>query len=118
MAKGRVAGMKKHRVRMQELTDPVREAEVFKDCVNLSDNFENLFEMPVFFYMASTVIYVTQAVDGIYLVACWLYVFLRVAHSYVHCTTNRVKYRFRIFGLSVVVLLLIWVRIAYQVLTV
>lgn len=112
----RVAGMKKHRAGLRELADPKREAEIFFDARNPSDNFENLFEMPVLFFAAGLVIYVLGRVDMTYLVGAWLYVALRVCHSYVHCTSNRVKYRLRFFAASAAVLLWIWVRIGLQIL--
>lgn len=113
---GRVAGMKKHRARIQSLADPVREAQVFSEAANLSDNFENLFEMPVLFFAANLTIYVLSRVDGVYLGLAWLYVILRVLHSAVHCKSNRVKHRFQLFFFSAAVLLAIWVRIASQIL--
>lgn len=117
MFKGRVAGIKKHQARLQSIADPVKENEIFSDVINVSDNFENLFEMPVLFYIASLVIFVLSRVDQTYLALTWLYVILRIVHSYVHCTSNKIKFRFRFFGLSVLVLLIIWTRIAVQILT-
>lgn len=113
--RSRVAGMRKHRVGIQTLADPEREAEVFSEAVNPADNFENLFEMPVLFFVASIVIFVLGKVDGLYLAGAWLYVVFRALHSYVHCGSNRVKYRFRFFGLSVLVLLGLWLRIGWQI---
>jgi hypothetical protein len=113
---GRLGGMKKHRARIQSLADPVREAQIFSESVNISDNFENLFEMPVLFFTASLVIYVLSRVDHVYLALTWLYVVLRVLHSIVHCTSNRVTYRSLLFFFSMVVLLTIWIRIASQIL--
>ncbi len=115
MFRGRLAGIKKHQARIQTLADPVKEAQIFTDSANSADNFENLFEMPVLLYVASVIIYVLSKVDALYLGLTWLYVILRYAHSYIHCTNNRVKYRFRIFAGSVIVLFIIWMRLAAQI---
>ncbi len=115
MFRGRVAGMRKHQTRIQALADPKVEAVVFENSRDASDNFETLFEMPMLFYFASVVIFALERVDATYLVLSWMYVLLRVFHSYVHCTTNRVKFRFRAFAGSVFVLLGLWGRIAYQI---
>jgi len=68
----------------------------------------NLFEMPVLFYVACIVFYVTGKVDGIALTLAWLYVALRIAHSVVHLTYNNVLHRLAAFGASTFVLLALW----------
>ncbi|MEN9559865.1 MAG: hypothetical protein RLZZ502_1076 [Pseudomonadota bacterium] len=73
-----------------------------------ADNYRNLFEMPVLFYVLCVVLYVTQGVNMAFLVAAWLYVALRYAHTYVHCTSNRVKYRFIAFAVSAFLLGGMW----------
>ena len=40
--------------------------------------------------------------------AAWIYVALRVAHSAIHCTYNRVLHRFAVFATSCAVLLGMW----------
>ena len=74
-------------------------------------NFMNLFEMPVLFYVACIIFFVTNTVDGLALGLAWLYVALRVAHSVVHLTYNNVIHRLAAFAASTIVLLLLWVRL-------
>jgi hypothetical protein len=76
-------------------------------------NYMNLLELPVLFYVACIVLYVTAKVDAVALGLAWAFVALRIAHSAVHLTYNRVPHRFRIFALSVVVLLALWTWIAF-----
>jgi hypothetical protein len=64
---------------------------------NPSDNFKNLFEIPVIFYALATYLLVTGQVDGIYLAAAWVFVGFRVLHSLVHCTVNIVMLRFYLY---------------------
>jgi len=71
----------------------------------------NLFEMPVLFYVASVILFVTNAVDGLALVLAWLYVASRIAHSLIHLTCNNVIHRLAAFAASNVVLLVLWVRL-------
>src|SRR5207248_2983254 len=50
----------------------------------IARHFSNLFEMPVLFFAALLMIYVTRQASP-WLVGCaWLYVALRYAHTYVH----------------------------------
>jgi hypothetical protein len=74
-------------------------------------NFMNLFEMPVLFYVACVILFVTNAVDGLALVLAWLYVASRIVHSLIHLTYNNVIHRLAAFAASNVVLLVLWVRL-------
>ena len=73
-------------------------------------NYINLFEAPVLFYIACLTLYVTSHVDGIALAMAWLYVALRIAHSVVHLTYNKLAHRGMLFALSNVVLASLWIR--------
>lgn len=84
------------------------------EVLNPSSNFKNLFEIPVLFYVLAFFLFVTERVDMIYLVAAWLFVLSRYAHSFVHCTFNHVMTRFMIYLGGVVVVVFIGVRAVYQ----
>ena len=73
-------------------------------------NFMNLLEMPLLFYVACVVAYVTKSVDGAMLALAWLYVALRLGHSIVHLTYNRVMHRLGFYAASALVLAAIWIR--------
>lgn len=115
LVRARIRAIKRARVNPQVIADPARFDAVLRSAENISDNFENLFEMPVLFYIAAVVIFVLQMTDSFYLAAGWAYVFLRCLHSFIHCTYNRIMHRFYAFLLSSVVLWAIWVRIGYQI---
>ena len=76
-------------------------------------NAMNLFQMPVLFYLASLILFVTGLADAGFVALGWVYVALRVAHSLVHVTYNRVLHRFVPFALSNGVLVVIWARVAW-----
>ncbi len=67
---------------------------------NPSDNFKNLFEIPVLFYALALYLFVTNQVDVTYLTAAWIFVAFRVLHSAVHCTINIVMLRFYLYLVS------------------
>jgi len=81
-----------------------------------SDNFQNLFEMPVMFYVACLGMYFTHTVGTAVLVLAWVYVLLRYAHSWVHCGPNKVMLRFRFFAMSFFALVAIWAMWGYALL--
>jgi hypothetical protein len=83
--------------------------EVPPDVSLFNRNLMNLLEMPVLFYVACLVLYVTSRVSVVVLVGAWLFVLLRLLHSFVHLTTNRVIARLISFTASNIILLVIWI---------
>lgn len=77
-------------------------------------HFINLFEVPVLFYVTVVMAYVTSQVSY-WLIACaWTYVALRYLHTLIHLTSNDVLTRFRVYGASGLVLLVMWSSLLFQ----
>ncbi len=74
----------------------------------------NLFEAPVLFYVVAILIYVTAQVSGLLVALSWLYVAARCAHSYIHLTSNVVIWRLRVFAVSWLVLVVLWLTFLVQ----
>lgn len=79
-------------------------------------NFINLFEVPVLFYALIPLLILTNTADNISLFFSWAFVATRVLHSIIHVTTNKLFLRMRIYGIGSFILLLLWLRLAYQLL--
>jgi hypothetical protein len=77
-----------------------------------SDNYRNLFEAPVLFYVAALAAFALKVVTPLLVALAWLYVACRVVHSLIHVTTNRVKHRFLAFVASHAVLFVVWIVLA------
>jgi hypothetical protein len=71
-------------------------------------NYMNLLEMPILFYVVCILLYVSHRVDQRFLTLAWVYVGLRVLHSLVHLTYNKVTHRLTLFALSNVVVATMW----------
>lgn len=78
-------------------------------------NLMNLLEMPVLFYALTLTLVVTRRADVTALVLAWVYVGLRVGHSLVHLSYNRVRHRLTIYAVSNVVLAVMWARLVLMV---
>ena len=68
-------------------------------------NYNHLHEQPTVFYAIAIVLAVIGQGDGMNELLAWIYVGLRVAHSLVQATANKVMVRFVLFALSSVVLM-------------
>ena len=109
----RVKFYKSNRVRPQKTATSVQMAATITDS-RAADNFKNLFETPVLFYVASLVIFSAGLICTAHLVLAWGYVAARYSHSYIHCTSNVVMRRFYAFVASCACLMGIWLMLAYQ----
>jgi hypothetical protein len=90
---------------------------VVPDRVNWkSHNYAHLMEQPTLFYATVVILGVIGAGDGVNLQLAWGYVALRVAHSIVQSTWNRVAVRFTLFSLATLALLALAVNAARLVL--
>ena len=87
-----------------------------EDLTVASRNLVNQFEVPVLFYVSSILAYVTGQGTAVLVGLSWLYVVARYIHSYIHLTTNRLIWRFRVFAFSCLVLLAIWIVLGLQLL--
>lgn len=89
--------------------------EVPADLVVLNRHLMNLLEMPVLFYVVVLAFYATRRVEAITVWLSWAYVALRLAHSFVHLTSNRIISRLMTFAAGNVVLLAMWVWFLWRV---
>ncbi|WP_341712200.1 MAPEG family protein [Erythrobacter sp.] len=70
-----------------------------------ADNYNHLHEAPTVFYAIALVLAVTGQGEGLNALLAWIYVGLRIVHSLVQATANRVLVRFVLFALSSLVLM-------------
>ena len=71
-------------------------------------NYMNLLELPVLFYVACLLIFVTATTTASILALAWAYVAARVLHSVVHLTYNKVVHRLTLFAISNGLLIALW----------
>lgn len=78
-------------------------------------NYNHLHEAPTVFYAVALVLALVGQGDGISALLAWLYVLLRIVHSLIQATINRVMWRFAVFILSSLVLIGLILRAAIAV---
>jgi hypothetical protein len=93
-----------------------REAAVHLENVAAADNFRNLFELPVLFFVICPALYATGHVTSLQLGLAWAFVLFRCAHSLIHVTYNRVMHRFRVYLLGMACVFAMWAVFAVQLL--
>jgi hypothetical protein len=115
MYSSRIGEMKRERIHPQSVATSAQMAARLHD-TRAADNFRNLFELPVLFYLALVVAALTAQATMPILTLAWLFVVLRIAHSAIHCSYNKVMHRFQAYFAGSVALWLLWVVLAFGLL--
>jgi len=113
MYRKRVSEMKRNKIHPQSVRTRSIAHGVLKDSESAADNFSNLFELPVLFYVAILLALILMLQDGMLVLLAWTWVAARLVHSLIHITYNRVMHRFVAFMISSFVLFAIWTRLGW-----
>lgn len=81
----------------------------------VAHNYNHLHEAPTLFYAVALVLAIIGHGDGLNAAIAWGYVALRVAHSLVQVSVNRVVVRFALFALSSLALIVLILHAAIPV---
>lgn len=103
----RIGEMRARGISAQDIAT-ARQATARLQNIQASENFQNLFEVPVLFYVLCALLLATHSVSTFLVVGAWVFVILRGLHSLVHCTYNQVMHRFILYLLSTLVLFAMW----------
>jgi hypothetical protein len=104
----RVQEMKMKRIHPQTAATSSKMAARLEN-VQAADNFRNLLEVPVLFYALCAVAIGLHQTPLWLVLGAWAFVLLRLAHSVIHCTYNKVMHRLAAFLASLVLLVVMWV---------
>ena len=107
MLQVRMSEMKEKRIHPQATATSLQMAARLQS-VQPADNFRNLFETPVLFYALMAIAIGAGHTPGWLVAGAWAYVLLRVVHSIIHCTYNTVMHRFAAFGISFLLVVVLW----------
>lgn len=107
MLKRRIKAMKQEQIHPQTIALSSEKSDKLLD-TRASDNFINLFEVPVLFYALCAMSIATNHTPFWLSIAAWGFVALRFLHSYIQCTHNKVMLRFKVFLAGFFLLISMW----------
>lgn len=111
MAYCRLTTLSRERIHPQKVANSAQMAALVADS-RASDNYRNLFELPVLFYVAMLTAHVTAHTGILVIALAWAFVVFRYVHSLIHCSYNGVTHRFVAFILGFVSLVALWTVLA------
>jgi hypothetical protein len=82
----------------------------------IANSYNSQFQLPVLFYVLTILAIATRHADFLFVVMAWLFVVARLAHAFIHTSSNYVPNRFNAFAVGAVVLLLMWIIFAVRIL--
>ena len=82
----------------------------------ISNSYDSQFQIPLLFYVLVILAWITRQADLIFVVMAWVFVLSRLAHAYIHTTSNHVPTRFNAFAVGVLLLLVMWIIFAVRIL--
>lgn len=74
-----------------------------------ANNFINLFEVPVLYFALVPLLLITAHAGHVQVTLAWVFVALRLVHSFVQIVVRRVPLRFIVYLASCVVLSAMWI---------
>ena len=81
----------------------------------LSQNYTNLLELPLLFYIVCLAVIVLNLNIQDFVVYAWIYVGFRYIHSLIHVTYNHILHRLSAFAVSCFVLIAMWLKLVLLV---
>ena len=76
----------------------------------------NQFELPMLFHVVCLSLYVTGGVSMLVVAVAWLFVLSRYVHTFIHVTSNRIRYRQPAFIVGFVSVFVLWVVLVLRLL--
>jgi hypothetical protein len=106
----RIPALRAARIDLEAVSRTGAKLDLPPEVSRVADNYNHLHEQPTLFYALALAAQLADAVDGVSVALAWIYVVLRVMHSYVQGTRNVIIVRFYVFAAASLVLLLLLLR--------
>lgn len=80
------------------------------------NNLANQFELPMLFHVVCLALYVTNGASIVAVAVAWVFTLSRLLHTYIHVTSNRIRYRQPAFTLGFIAVGILWLLLALHLL--
>ena len=100
------SALRRGEVRPQDVD--LRQPNWPRPIMQINNSYTSQFELPVLFYVLTILAIIAKHADFLFVVMAWIFVLSRIAHAYIHTTSNNLKLRGPFFGIGAVVLALMW----------
>lgn len=102
----RVKAVKSGQIRLSQFR--LNSGDMPDNVAQAARNYTNLFEVPMLFYTAGAIAIALGIQVPAMVITAWIFVLARIAHSWIHLTSNNVIHRLRAYMLGNICVLVIW----------
>ncbi len=103
----RIPAMQKAGITPQAARHPgTWESGIPSSARQVAENYNHLLEQPTILYALAFYIVLMAHTDRTHVYLAWAYVVLRILHTLIQCTVNIVTWRFSVFALSTIALMI------------
>ena len=81
---------------------------------SVARNLINQFELPFLFYAVCIALYLVNGVNDATILLAWAFVISRIAHSWIHITSNRIRHRRPMFIVGFLINGILWLWLAWK----
>lgn len=114
MGRLRIGGLRSGDVRIKDIA--LGERNWPAQTLQVSNTYANQFELPVLFYAIVAFALITRKADLPFVILSWLFVLTRIIHAYIYTTSNKITWRFQVFLIGALILMLMWIIFALRIL--
>ncbi|SIQ00162.1 hypothetical protein SAMN05880590_101706 [Rhizobium sp. RU35A] len=105
----RVAAVRAGRATVSQFRENLQDPP---DSLFVHNNLKNQFELPVLFHVVCMALYMTSGDNPVIIGLAWFFVLSRCVHTYIHVTSNRIRYRRLAFMAGAAALGCMWIWLA------
>jgi hypothetical protein len=98
--------LRRGEVRVQDVD--LRQLNWPRPVQQINNSYTSQFEQPVLFYVLTILAIISKHADFLFVVMAWVFVAARLAHAYIHVTSNNIDLRGPVFGVAAIVLAVMW----------
>lgn len=113
MSRRRVAAIREGRAKTSQFRQNLSEPE---ESLFARNNLTNQFELPTLFHPVCIALYVTGGAGTVPVAIAWVFVVSRFAHTAIHVTSNRIRYRRPVWIVGFLAMGCLWLWLALHLL--
>jgi hypothetical protein len=113
MSRRRIAAIRAGKAKTSQFRQNQSEPE---ESLFARNNLTNQFELPTLFHPACIALYVTGGATLIPVLLAWAFTLSRIAHTAIHVTSNRIRYRRPVWIVGYFAVAGLWVWLALHLL--
>jgi hypothetical protein len=106
--------LRRGEVRPQDID--LRQPNWPRPIMQINNSYTSQFEAPILFYVLTVLAIVTKQADLFFVVLSWIFVLARLAHAYIHVTSNNIDVRGPVFGVAATTLAIMWLIFMVRIL--